>query len=214
MVALADERLRAGRAAHGGAVRIFVADRIVDLVPLDRAHVAAAEQMDLAVEHDRRDRAARPRDRRDRRPFVGRRVVDEALGVRAAVLFDEAAERIDLRSDRDAGNVVARMREGGLERPLLRLRVVDLMEGLIDAMLGIAGDDVDLALAFDHGVLAGRDRQPRHLHPAAGVGRLRRDASHVALLFDGLRDVGDGLVVETEKERKLFSHGPMVLQPW
>ena len=61
VVALADERLRAGRAAHPGEECIFVGLRIVDLVPFDRAHVASAEQMDFAVEHDGGDRATRAR---------------------------------------------------------------------------------------------------------------------------------------------------------
>ena len=78
--------------------------------------------------------------------------------MRAAVLLDEAAEGVNFRSERDTGDVVAGMREGRLERPALACRVVDLMEALVDPMLGIAGDGMDLAAAFDDGVLAGRDR--------------------------------------------------------
>ena len=47
MVALADKRLRGGRAAHAGALGIFVGRGIVNLVPLHRADVAAAEQINL-----------------------------------------------------------------------------------------------------------------------------------------------------------------------
>ncbi len=64
-------------------------------MPFDRAHVAAAEQMNLAVERDRGNSAARPRQRRDRRPGICGSVVDEALGVRAAVLLDEAADGVE-----------------------------------------------------------------------------------------------------------------------
>ena len=190
-----------------GAVRIFVARRIVDLVPFHRAHVAAAEQMNLAVEHDRRDRAARARQAGDRRPLVGRRVIDETLRMRAAVLLDETAEGVNLGADRNAGDVIARMREHRLQRPRFRRRVIDLMKILIDAMLGIAGDAVDLAAALDHRMFAGRDRHARLLDPFAGIGGFRRHARHVALFLHRCRDRGDGLVVQPEKNRKLgFCH--------
>jgi hypothetical protein len=78
------------------------------------------------------------------------------------------------------------------------------MQISVDAMARIASNAMDLALAFDHGVLAGRDRHARLLEPFAWVGGLRRDADHVALLRDRLRNVGDGLVVQTEKERKFL----------
>jgi hypothetical protein len=67
-------------------------------------------------------------------------VIDEALGMRAAVLLDETAERIDLGADRDAGDVIAWVREGRLQQPGAGFRVEHLMEGLINAMLCIACD--------------------------------------------------------------------------
>src|SRR5665213_3570764 len=80
------------------------------------------------------------------------------------------------------------------------------MEALIDLVLRVAGDHVNAALAPDDGVFAGRNREPRLLDPAAGICRFRRDAGHITLFLDRLRDVGDGLVVETEKERKFVCH--------
>jgi hypothetical protein len=65
---------------------------------------------------------------------------------------------------------------------------------------------MNFALAFDHGVFAGRDRHARLLDPFARIGGLGRDAGHVALLLDRLRDVGDGLVVQSKKEREFFCH--------
>jgi len=46
------------------------------------------------------------------------------------------------------------------------------MEVLVDAVLGIAGDRVDISLAFDDGVFAGRDRHARLLDPFAGLAAL------------------------------------------
>ena len=142
---------------------------------------------------------------------VGRRVVDETFGMRAAVLLDEAAECVNFRADRSAGDVVARVREGRLQRPGLARRIVDLVKALIDPVLGVTGDGVDFALALDHRVLAGRDRHARLFHPFARIGRLGRDAHHVALLLDGLGDFGDRLVVQAEEKRKFFCHdGPQL----
>jgi hypothetical protein len=127
--------------------------------------------------------------------------------MRATVLLDEAAERVDLRADGNASHVVAGVRKRRLERPRFRRWVIDLMKILIDAVLGVAGNAVDFAAAFDDGVLAGRDRHARLLDPFAGVSRLGRDAGHIALLLDRCRYRGDGSVVEAEKNRKLwFSH--------
>ena len=140
------------------------------------------------------------------RPAIGAHssvggIVDVAVRVRAAVLLDEAAEGVDLVADRHAGDVVARRREGGLQRPFLGLGVVDLVVIAVDTVAGIAGDDVDLALAFDDRVLAGRDRQSRLLDPAPGIGRLGRDAGDVALLLDGRRNVGDRAVAKPGEQR-------------
>ena len=96
VVTLADKWLRTSRTAHACKDRIFVGRGIINLVPLDRADIAPAEQMDLAIEHDRRHCSARPREAGDRRPLVGRCIVDEALRMRAAILFDESAERVNL----------------------------------------------------------------------------------------------------------------------
>jgi hypothetical protein len=65
---------------------------------------------------------------------------------------------------------------------------------------------MNFPLAFDHGMLARRNRHARLLDPFAGVCGLRRNTRHVALFLNGLRNVGDGLVVQTEKERKFFCH--------
>ena len=124
--------------------------------------------------------------------------------MRAAVLFDKAAERVDFRADRHAGHVIAGQREGCLQRPGSGFGVENLMEVLVDAMLRVAGDRVDFALAFDDGMFAGRDRHARLLDPFAGIGGFRRDARHVALLLDRLGNVGDRFVVQAEKERKFL----------
>src|SRR5581483_8068988 len=119
----------------------------------------------------------------------------------AAVLLDEAAEGIDLAADRDAGDVIAWDRERRFQRPLTALRIEHLMEIAVDAMARVAGDDVNLARAFDDGVFAGRNRKPRLLDPAAGVLRHRRDARHVALLLHARRNLGDLAIVETREQR-------------
>src|SRR5450759_1057553 len=106
--------------------------------------------------------------------------------MRAAVLFDEAAEGVDLRADRNAGDMIARQREGCLQRPGAGLGIEHLMEIAIDAMARIAGDHVDLALTFDHGVFAGRDRQPRLLDPFPWIDGLGRNAGHVAVSYTHL----------------------------
>src|ERR1700675_3285496 len=124
--------------------------------------------------------------------------------MRAPVLLDEAAEGVDLRSDGNAGHMIAWVREGRLERPGTGLWIKHLVEILVDTMLCVARDRVNLPLTFNHGMFAGRDRHPWLLHPFAWIGRLRRNARHVALLLDGLGDVGDCLVVQTEKERKFL----------
>src|SRR5450631_771357 len=128
--------------------------------------------------------------------------------MRTAVLLDEAAEGVNLRADRNARHVIARQREGRFQRPGFARWIVDLVEILIDAMLRIAGDRMNFTLAFDHGVFAGRDRHARLLDPFARIGGLGRDAGHVALLLDRLGDVGNGLVVQAEKEWEFFCHGP------
>src|SRR6187551_2729038 len=75
------------------------------------------------------------------------------------------------------------------------------MEVAVDTMARIAGDDVDLALTFDHRVFAGRNRQPRLLDPFAGIGGLGRGTGQVALLLGRLRNFGDRAVVETGVQR-------------
>src|SRR5581483_3573884 len=106
------------------------------------------------------------------------------------------AECVNLRTDGDARNVIARYRKRRLQRPGTRFGVVDLMEIGVEAMSRVAGNDVDVALALDHGVLAGRDRQPRLLDPAAWITGLRRNAGDVALLFDRRRDRRDRAIVQ------------------
>jgi hypothetical protein len=100
--------------------------------------------------------------------------------------------------------VIAGDRVGRLQFPFTGLGIEHLVKVAIDAMLRVAGHHMDFALAFDHRVFAGRDRQPRLLHPFAKIGGLGRDAGHVALFLDRLRDVGDRFVVQTEKERKFL----------
>src|SRR3974390_3552489 len=100
--------------------------------------------------------------------------------------------------------MVAGKGEGRLQRPSPRLAAVDLMKIAVDTMLRIASDHVDVAATFDHRMFAGRDRQARHLAPTAGVLSRLRNAGHVALLLNGLGNIGDGFVVQAEEERKLL----------
>src|SRR5262245_6692247 len=100
--------------------------------------------------------------------------------------------------------MVTGKRKRRLQRPRSRLRVEDLMKVLIDPMFGVTCDRMNLALAFDDSMLACRDRHPWLFDPPAGVGRLRRDARHVALLLDGLWNVGDRLVIQAEKKWKFL----------
>ena len=78
------------------------------------------------------------------------------------------------------------------------------MKILVDAMLGVAGDGVNFALAFDDGVLTCRNRHTRLFDPFAGIGGLRRHTGHIALLLDSFWNVGNRLIVQTEKERKFL----------
>src|ERR1035441_9175460 len=52
MITLADERLRAGRAAHAGEEGVFVGRGVINLVPFHRAHVASAERWVGSVRRD------------------------------------------------------------------------------------------------------------------------------------------------------------------
>src|SRR6266481_5815091 len=139
--------------------------------------------MNFALEYDRRNRAARPRQSGNRLPSVARGIVGKALGMRATVLLDEAAERVDLRPDGDAGHMIAWQWKRCLLRPAFRFGIVDLVKAAIDAMTRIAGYHMNLAHAFDHRMLADRNRQAPLLDPAAGIGGHRRNAGHVALLL-------------------------------
>src|SRR6478752_5902882 len=87
------------------------------------------------------------------------------------------------------------------------------MEIAVDAMLGVAGDDVDVAATFDDCMLARRNGQARHLDPAAGILRQWRDARYVALLLDGFRNFGNRFVVQPEEDRELLlsRHGEPLL---
>ena len=201
VVALADKRLRSGRAAHAVEDRVFVGRWIVDLVPFDRAHVAAAKQMDLAVKHDRRNGAARPRQTGDRLPGIARAVVDKAFGMRAAILLDEAAEGVSLRTDRHAGDMVAGQRKRRFLRPAFRLGIVDLVKATVDPVARIAGDHVNFAHAFDHRMLAHRNRQARLLDPSPGIGRDWGNAGHVTLLVDRRRNAGDVAIEQAGEQR-------------
>src|SRR5262245_32694593 len=207
VIALPDEWLRAGGSAHAGKDRVFVCRGVINFVPLDRPHVAPAKQMNLAVEDDRRHGATWPAESGNRRPLIGGCVISKAFGMRAAILLDEAAKGVDFRANRNPGDMVAREREGCLQRPDAAFRIEHLMKILVDAVLGVAGNRMNFALALDDRMLAGRDRHARLFDPFAGIGGLGRDAGHVALLLDGFGNVGDRLVVQAEKERKvLFCH--------
>jgi hypothetical protein len=127
--------------------------------------------------------------------------------MRTAVLLDEAAEGVDFCADPNAGDVIARQRERRFERPGAGRRIEHLVEIAVHPVARVASDNVNVSHAFDHRVLAHRDRQARLLDPAAAVRRLPCDARHVALLFDARRDGGDGAVVETDKERIARSVG-------
>ena len=137
----------------------------------------------------------------DRLPGIARAVVDKAFGMRAAILLDEAAERVNLRSDRHAGDMIAGQRKRRFLRPAFRLGIVDLVKAAIDAVARIAGDHVNFAHAFDHRVLADRNRQARLLDPSARIGRDRGNAGHVTLLLDRRRNAGDVAIEQTGEQR-------------
>src|SRR5262245_31613960 len=204
MIALAYEWLRAGGTAHAGEDRVLVGCGVINLMPLDRADIAPAKQMNFSVEHNCRHRAARPAEAGDGRPLVGGGVIDEAFGMRTAVLLDEPTERINLGADRDSRHVVARQGEGRLERPAARFWVEDLVKILIDAMLRIPGNGVNFALAFDNRMLAGRNGHARLLDPFARISGLGCDARYVPLLLDSFWNVGDRLLIQAEKYRKFL----------
>src|SRR5205814_8923974 len=65
-------------------------------------------------------------------PGITRTVVDEALGMRAAILLEKTAEGEDLGPDRHAGDMVTRQRERRFLRPVFGFRIVDLMKPAID----------------------------------------------------------------------------------
>jgi hypothetical protein len=114
--------------------------------------------------------------------------------MRAAILLDEAAEGINLRTDRHPGDMIARQRKRRLRRPAFRFWIEDLVKAAIDAVARIAGDHVNFAHAFDHRMLADRNRQARLLDPASRIGRGGRNAGQVTLLRDGCRNAGDGAI--------------------
>src|SRR5215469_3049203 len=121
--------------------------------------------------------------------------------MRAAVLFEKAAERVDLWPDRYAGDMVARQRKRRFLRPAFRFWIIDLVKAAIDAMACIAGDHMDLAYAFDHRVLADRNRQARLFDPAARIGRRWRNTGRVLLLLNGRRNAFDVAIEQARKER-------------
>ena len=69
------------------------------------------------------------------------------------------------------------------------------MKVAVDPMARIAGNDVNLALAFDYGVFAGWDRKPRLFDPLPRIGGFGRNAAHIALLLDDRRNGGDRAIV-------------------
>ena len=122
-------------------------------MPFDRAHVAAAEQVNFAVSTIAE---IAPRGRAN--PAIGCQAslavsYGKALGMRATVLLDEAAERVDLRPDGDAGHMIAWQWKRGLLRPIFRFEIVDLVKAAIDAMTRVAGDHMKKILPM-HSITA------------------------------------------------------------
>jgi len=159
--------------------------RVVDLVPADarpllRGVGGAADQVQLAGEHDRGGRAARARQGRDLAPAVLRDLVGEGLVVAAPVLLDEAAQRVDTPGIGRHRDMVGAARQRRRVEPGIRRRVVDGVVGAVDLALAVAADDMHPPVPRGRPChLAARDGHVGARDPAAwraGGGRARRDA--------------------------------------
>ena len=194
------------RAGQRPAEFPFVGRGVVDLVPADAGALGrrvggAADQVELALEGDRRRRAARPRQPGDLGPFVGLGVIGEGEVVAAPVLLDEAAERIDPARQRHDRHMVGPARQRGGVVPAVLGGDVDGVVGAIEPALAIAADDVHAAGPFGcPGHFAARDRHLGALDPAAGrAGRGRAVGDPLRLLLRrqvvrlaALEDIGEG----------------------
>jgi hypothetical protein len=150
--------------------------RIVDFVPVDRTRVATGDRMHAAGEYLDRDRPARTAQRADAPPFVRFGIPHMVLGMRRAVLLDEAAQRIDEAIvHRRHADMVGAVGDGGSLFPAIGLRIVHMVIVAIDPLQAIAADDVHLSAAGRRPChLAARDGQVRTRHPAALARRGRR----------------------------------------
>ena len=127
------------------------------------------------AERDAGHRAAGLGQAADARPLVA--VEGETLVVRRAVLFDEAAEGIQAFAERGHADMVGAARQLRQFFPLVGCGVVGMVVGLVDALLGIAADQMH-AVAIGHrpGHLGARNRQRRAWPPVALHGGARRRA--------------------------------------
>ena len=121
-----------------------------------------------------------------------------ALVVRRAVLLDEAAERVQPIAGGGHAHVVGAARQLRQLVPAIGGRVVGVVIGLVDALLGIAADQVH-AVAFvgdGPGHLGARDRQRRARGPAACCAAFGGGAVGDGLLGVQCREVDAAGLVE------------------
>ena len=105
--------------------------------------------------------------------------------VRRAVLLEEAAEGVKPVAERGDAHVVGPARQRRQLLPPVGARVVGVVVGAVDALLGVAADEMDAAAELRRpGHLRARDRERRQRPPGALVRGAGRRA-----VEDGLRAV-------------------------
>ncbi|CAA9362482.1 MAG: hypothetical protein AVDCRST_MAG90-3111 [uncultured Microvirga sp.] len=152
-------------------------DRALGLVGVaDRA----ADGVEFSALRHAGNGAGRARQRGDLLPAASRGVEGETERVRPPILVEVAADRIKPAVEhRDADMVCSARQRRGLE-PAIAGRVIDLMVGPVDALLAIAADEVELAVAL---------RRPRHLRPRQRQCGARGPAARI-------RGLGGGAVID------------------
>ena len=101
-------------------------------------------------------------------------VEGEDAVVRRAVLLDEAAEGVEPVAERRHADVVGSARQLRQLLPAVGAGVVGVVVGPVDALLGIAADEVDAAAVLGRpGHLGARDGQRRARPPGPWRGGAR-----------------------------------------
>src|SRR5690349_8274876 len=139
-------------------------------MPAVANRIAAADQMNLAVEDHGGRGAALRRDGSEGAPAVLGRVILVCIGHGVAILLDEAAEGVDFAVESYRGDVVEAARHRGPAPPRIGDGVELVIERLIDAAVRIAAEHVYLVAGGRDPDFRTRNRQRRLDDPAARTG--------------------------------------------